>query len=102
LALRPVLPGPAYGLNPEVDRPYIAALVTKALAGPAAAAASSSGTAGAGIGEVNVAAAAGVCAEGSSDVAPWSCRAAEAAAAVELQRVLQVCDQLGTPADWVR
>jgi hypothetical protein len=113
MALRPVLPGAPFGLNASVDRPYIAALVTKALAGPAAAAAAAASS-GAAISaaeqRVGTLANASVGAAGdapagfnsSSAVLPWSCEAAEMAAAVDLQRVLQLCDELGPPADWVR
>jgi hypothetical protein len=101
MALRQVLPGPPFGSNPKVDRPYIAALVNKALAGPAAvaAAADSPGAAGPAA-QQNADAAAGV--GNSSVLPPWSCKAADAAAAVDLQRVLQLCEELGPPADWVR
>jgi hypothetical protein len=99
VALRPVLHGPSFGSNPNVDRPYIAALVTKALAGPAAAAAASPGVAGSAA-QQHADPAAGV--SSSSQVPAWSCKAADAAAAVDLQRVLQLSDQLGPHADWVR
>lgn len=79
--MRTILPGHAFGSVPAVDRPYIAALIIKALAGPAAATAT---------------------VENSSRPAPWSCGAADAAAVVDLQRILDVCDQLGPAADWVR
>eukprot|EP00882_Tetradesmus_deserticola_P006661 GHRQ01007014.1.p1 GENE.GHRQ01007014.1~~GHRQ01007014.1.p1 ORF type:complete len:836 (+),score=324.85 GHRQ01007014.1:510-3017(+) len=120
LALRPVLPDPGFGFNPKVDRPYAAALVTKALAGPAAAdgfgsAPDAGARAGGAVGGSSAGASAadagaGSGADGSAGagdagrgvVPPWSCRAADAAAAVALERVLQVCNQLGPPADWVK
>eukprot|EP00879_Flechtneria_rotunda_P002126 GHRR01002308.1.p1 GENE.GHRR01002308.1~~GHRR01002308.1.p1 ORF type:complete len:2960 (+),score=1151.97 GHRR01002308.1:374-9253(+) len=80
MALRPVLPGPAFGSNPDMDRPYMAALSTKALAGAA-------GTAGAG---------------DSQGCQPWSVGASDVAAAQDLQCSLAMCDELGPPADWIR
>lgn len=78
--MRAALLGPPLGQNPEVDRPYVVALVAKALAGsPTLSDMSSEGLA-----------------------AAWGPGGAESAAAAALQRVLLVCEEIGSAADWVR
>lgn len=80
-AVRPVLPGPAYGANPDLDRPYAAARIKKAMAGDAAA---------------------GAAATGREVPLPWQAGADAAASRASLERVLKECDALGPPADWIR
>eukprot|EP00775_Hariotina_reticulata_P004328 gene4328-4581_t len=80
VAVRAALLGPPLGQNPEVDRTYVAAMVAKALA----ASPTHSDNLSEGLG------------------AAWGPGAAEAAAAAALQRVLVVCEEIGSAADWVR
>ena len=82
-----MLPGPPYGSDPEVDRPYAVAQVRKALAGPADASAAGPAATGSSSGSV---------------LLPWQCGAEAAAAAARLQRVLAACDSLGPTAHWIR
>lgn len=84
-AVRQVLAGPPCGSNPDLDRRYAVARVTKALAGTAASGVATDASSGRG-----------------SSVLPWQSGAEAAAAAERLNRVLAECDALGPVAEWVR
>lgn len=81
-AVRPALPGPAYGSNPDIDRPYAVARVKKVLAGAPGTTCADAG--------------------GGATLLPWQSGADIAAAAERLERVLAQCDALGPVADWIR
>jgi hypothetical protein len=92
-AVRPILSGPPYGNNTDVDRAYVVARVKKALAGPAGIPTQPTATG-------RSTAAPG--AHGDTVLSPWQSGADAAAVAVRLERVLAACDLLGPTADWVR
>ena len=107
VAVRAVLPGPTFGENPDVDRPYAAARVRKALAGtPSAAAARAAAAAASGRGTTSSSGSSGGDAgDGGSTkgvLLPWQAGADDVAAEASLQLVLKECDALGPPAEWIR
>jgi hypothetical protein len=88
-AARQVIPGPAYGSNPDPDRHYAVARIKKALAGAARAAAAGGSSGGSGSGD-------------GASVLPWQSGAEAAAAAERLRLVLAECDSLGPVAEWIK